>query len=74
MSKLGNVRASDIEKVLRKLGYVLHHQRGSHRYYVKNGKIITVPVHKGKTLGKGLVNKIITKDIGITSDEFFELL
>jgi len=71
---MGNVRASDIEKVLRKLGYVLHHQRGSHRYYVKNSKIITVPVHKGKTLGKGLANKIITRDIGISVDEFFNLL
>ncbi len=74
MSKLGNIRASDIEKVLRKLGYVVHHQRGSHRYYVKDGKIITVPVHKGKTLGKGLADKIISRDIGISIDEFFELL
>ena len=74
MSKLGNIRARDIENVLRKLGYILHHQRGSHRYYVKNGKIITVPIHKGKTLGKGLVSKIITKDLGISVDEFFELL
>jgi len=74
VSKLGNIRASDIEKVLRKLGYVVHHQRGSHRYYVKDGKIITVPVHKGKTLGKGLADKIISRDIGISIDEFFELL
>jgi predicted RNA binding protein YcfA (HicA-like mRNA interferase family) len=74
MSQLGNIRASDIEKVLRKLGYILHHKRGSHRYYVNNGKIITVPFHKGKTLGKGLANKIITRDIGISVDEFFNLL
>lgn len=52
MSKLGNIRASDIEKVLGKLGYVFHHQRGSHRYFVKGAKIIGVPVHKGRTLGK----------------------
>ncbi|MFQ5628042.1 MAG: type II toxin-antitoxin system HicA family toxin [bacterium] len=70
MSRLGNIRAADIERVLRKLGYSLHHQRGSHKYYVKDRKIITVPVHKGKTLGKGLANKIITKDIGITINEF----
>jgi predicted RNA binding protein YcfA (HicA-like mRNA interferase family) len=74
MSRLGNIRASDVERVLNKLGYVLHHQRGSHRYYVKDNKIITVPSHKGKTLGKGLAGKIITKDLGITIDEFFELL
>ncbi len=74
MSQLGNVRATDIEKVLRKLGYVFRHQRGSHRYFVKNGKIVSVPLHKGKTLGKGLANKIITRDIGISIDEFFNLL
>jgi predicted RNA binding protein YcfA (HicA-like mRNA interferase family) len=74
MSKLGNVRASDIERVLGRLGYVLHHQRGSHRYYVKDGRIITIPAHKGKTLGKGLASKIITKDMGITIDEFLNLL
>lgn len=74
MSQLGNIRASDIEKVLRELGYVLHHQRGSHRYYVNAGKIVTVPAHKGKTLGKGLANKIITRDIGISVGEFFNLL
>lgn len=52
MSKLGNIRASDIKKVLGKLGYVFHHQRGSHRYFVKGAKIIGVPVYKGRTLGK----------------------
>ncbi len=67
MSKLGSIRASDIERALGKLGYVFHHQRGSHRYYVKDVEIIGVPVHKGK----GLANKIITKDIGITLDGFF---
>lgn len=53
MSKLGNIRASDIERVLGKLSYAFHHQRGSHRFYVKGAKIIGVPAHKGKTLGKG---------------------
>lgn len=74
MSQLGNIRASDIERVLHKLGYALQHQRGSHRYYVKGSKIVSVPVHKGKTLGKGLANKIITRDIGISVNEFFQLL
>lgn len=74
MSRLGSIRASDIEKVLGKLGYVFHHQRGSHRYYFKGARIIGVPVHKGRTLGKGLANKIITKDMGITVEDFFNLL
>lgn len=74
MSRLGNIRAKDIEKALFKLSYKFHHQRGSHRYYVLENKTVTVPQHKGKTLGIGLCHKIITKDIGITIDEFLNLI
>lgn len=35
--------------------------------------MITVPVHSGKTLGKGLLRKII-RDTDLTVDEFIELL
>ncbi|MEW5693310.1 MAG: type II toxin-antitoxin system HicA family toxin [Candidatus Hydrogenedentota bacterium] len=74
MSGLGNIKAKDIEKVLSKSNYKFHHQRGSHRYYVLGNKIIGVPQHKGKTLGVGLCHKIITKDMGITIDEFLKLI
>ena len=36
----------------------------------KEVSLKTVPIHKGKTLGKGWGNKIITKDIGVTIGEF----
>lgn len=56
-----------------KLGYTFHHQKGSHKYYVLGNKIVGVPEHKGKTLGVGLSHKIITKDIGISVDDFLKL-
>lgn len=74
MSRLGNIRAKDVEKALLKLGCRFHHQRGSHKYYMLGNKIVVVPQHKSKTLGIGLCHKIITKDIGITIDEFLNLI
>lgn len=74
VSRLGNVRAKNIKRALLRLGYRFHHQRGSHKYYVLGNKIVGVPEHKGKTLGVGLCHKIITKDMGITVEEFLELI
>ena len=74
MGQLGNLKARDFEKVLRKLGYELHHQRGSHKYYVRENRIVTIPFHKGKSLGKGLSHKIITRDMGISIENFFKIL
>jgi predicted RNA binding protein YcfA (HicA-like mRNA interferase family) len=41
----------------------------------KNGKgtIITIPVHPGRNVGRGLLRKII-RDIELTRDEFMNLL
>jgi predicted RNA binding protein YcfA (HicA-like mRNA interferase family) len=38
-----------------------------------DGRVATIPIHKGKTLGKGLLRKII-RDIELTQEEFIELL
>ncbi len=40
-------------------GFQYSHQRGSHVYLTKNEKIITIPVHNNKDLGRGLLNKIL---------------
>lgn len=62
-------------KALKKSGFVLNRINGSHHILIHKGKQITisVPVHKGKTLGKGITTAII-KDAGITIEEFLKLL
>lgn len=62
-------------KVLRKKGFVLNRIKGSHHILIHPEKQITlsVPIHKGKSLGKGITLAII-KDAGLTVDEFLKLL
>ena len=56
-------------------GFVVVHQKGSHRYYANalTGRVVTcVPMHTGD-IKRPLLKKII-QDVGLTEDEFRELL
>jgi predicted RNA binding protein YcfA (HicA-like mRNA interferase family) len=69
------VRPREQIGVLKRLGFVrTRKSRGSHqRFAHPDGRRTTVPMHKGKTIGRGLLRKIL-KDIGITADEFAQFL
>ena len=57
---------------LEHLGFRQVRQRGSHRFFRHpDGRTATVPDHKGETLGRGIVSKIL-RDIEVTRDEFLE--
>jgi predicted RNA binding protein YcfA (HicA-like mRNA interferase family) len=62
-------------KALKKSGFVLSRINGSHHILIHNEKRLTVsvPIHKGKTLGKGITLSII-KDAGLSVEEFLKLL
>jgi len=67
--------ARDVDAALRRGGFILVHQKGSHCYYASpvTGNIVTtVPMHPGD-LKRSLLKKII-RDIGLTQDEFRKLL
>ena len=73
MSKLGNVRPKDVLRALEKRGFVRVKTVGSHidlRH--TNGKRTTIPLHT-KTLGKGLLQKIL-KQSGLSIDELKQLM
>lgn len=73
MSKLGNVRSKDVLRALEKYGFIKVKQVGSHidlRH--KNGCRTTIPIH-AKTLGKGLLHKILHQS-GISIDELKRLM
>ncbi|MDO8690619.1 MAG: type II toxin-antitoxin system HicA family toxin [Dehalococcoidia bacterium] len=73
MSKLLPVRSDQVASVLKKVGFVLIRQSGSHAVYRHpDGRWTTVPQHKGKDLGKGLLRKIL-KDAGLSVDAFEKL-
>lgn len=72
--KLPLVDAKKLIKILEHSGYTKLRQKGSHVQF-KNDKgiIITVPIHSGRDIGRGLLRKII-RDMEISKDEFIELL
>ncbi|MEL6927229.1 MAG: type II toxin-antitoxin system HicA family toxin [Cyanobacteria bacterium J06600_6] len=74
MPKLPVVKASEVIKALEKIGFKVVRQKGSHvRLKREDNCVVTIPVHQGKTLGKGLLRKIL-RDAKLTVDEFIELL
>lgn len=75
MPKIPIINGAKLIKVLKKNGFVLNRINGSHHIFIHPQKQVTVsvPVHKGQTLGKGITLAIL-KDAGITTDEFIKLL
>lgn len=74
MPKLPTVTANEVIKALEKIGFQVVRQKGSHvRMKHEDNRVVTVPVHKGKTIGKGLLRKIL-KDAELTVEEFVKLL
>ena len=73
--RLPQVKARDLVKVARKLGFYFRSQKGSHAVYVHaDGRRATISVHPSETIGIGLLTKMITKDFQISKEEFVELL
>jgi predicted RNA binding protein YcfA (HicA-like mRNA interferase family) len=76
MTKLPSVSGERVVRALKRVGFVEHHQKGSHltmKHPENLGLRIVVPLHKGKTLGKGLLLTII-KESGVSMEEFLEIL
>ena len=73
MPKLRPARPEEIRRILEKLGFTRIRQSGSHAvYHHADGRWTTVPIHKGRDLGKGVLRKIL-KDAKINTDEFEQL-
>lgn len=75
MPKIPVVTAQKLIKVLKKKGFILYRVKGSHHIFVKpsHNISVSVPVHKGKDLGKGITLAIL-KDAEIDIDEFLKFL
>lgn len=71
MTKLPQLNAIQLSKILKKLGFEFIRQQGSHMFFRhKNGRTTIVPYHSNEKIGYGLLNKIIKKDIKLTREEF----
>ena len=75
MTKLPIISANEFIKILKKLSFEVIRQEGSHIFLKhSDGRTTVVPNHPGEDLDRGLLNKIIKKDVGISREEFMKYL
>lgn len=73
--KLPVLRAEELAAILESLDFEnTRKSKGSHfRYCRPDGRKTTIPFHQGKTIGKGLLRKIL-RDVELTPEDLRELL
>ncbi len=71
MSKLPQIKAKEVARILEKIGFKFVRQKGSHKIFIKENLAITVPFHT-KPLKKGTLFQII-KQTGLSTEEFVDL-
>ena len=73
MPKLPIISGTEVVKALKKVGYEIDHQTGSHMIYKHpDGRKTTIPSHGKEEIGPGLLNKIIKHDLKLTREEFMK--
>jgi predicted RNA binding protein YcfA (HicA-like mRNA interferase family) len=74
MPRLPRITGKALIAALEKAGFVVRRIRGSHHFLKhEDGRTTTVPVHRGETIGPGLLTKIL-RDCELTVDELNALL
>jgi predicted RNA binding protein YcfA (HicA-like mRNA interferase family) len=65
------ISGQELVKFLQTCGFIIVRIKGSH-YRMKHpdGRITTVPVHKGADIPIGLLRKIIREDLEMEAEEF----
>ena len=71
MKKLPVLKSEEFIKLLENMGFKRIRQKGSHvRLKHDDGRVTTVPLHKGRDVPKGLLRKIIREDLELSIEEF----
>jgi predicted RNA binding protein YcfA (HicA-like mRNA interferase family) len=74
MPRRGRITGRELIRALRKAGFVVVRVRGSHhRLRHPDGRVTTVPVHAGETIGPGLLSQIL-RDCDLTHEQLLPLL
>ena len=74
MSTLPALTGRQLIRALRKIGFEVFRTKGSHHFLRHpDGRCTVVPVHRGETIGRGLLAQIL-RDCEITCDELRKLL
>jgi predicted RNA binding protein YcfA (HicA-like mRNA interferase family) len=74
MGALPMLTARQVLRALEQAGFQVQRQTGSHaRLKHADGRVVTVPVHAGQDVGRGLLRKIL-RDADLTPAELLTLL
>ncbi|TVR06752.1 MAG: type II toxin-antitoxin system HicA family toxin [Spirochaetaceae bacterium] len=69
MSTYSSLNGTQLIKSLRRLGFEVARVKGSHHFLRHpDGRCTVVPVHRGETIGRGLLSQIL-RDCEITKDQ-----
>jgi predicted RNA binding protein YcfA (HicA-like mRNA interferase family) len=72
MSRFPATTGTHVIKALRRLGFDLIRVKGSHHFLRHpDGRCTVVPIHRGETIGRGLLAQIL-RDCEITREELQE--
>ncbi len=72
--RLPVLKGHEVIRALEKAGFQVVRQKGSHvRLKHKDGRAVTVPVHAGEDLDRGLLKKIL-REARLSEDEFLRCL
>ena len=71
MESINNLKPDKVVKAFEKVGWTIRRQKGSHVILTKEGNpnLVSIPVHKGKPVKKGLLLNQIKK-AGLSIDSF----
>ncbi len=73
MPKLPVLKANELIKIIQKMGFEFVRQKWSHIFFRHNdGRTTVIPVHPTEEIDRGLLNKIIKRDLKIGREEFME--
>lgn len=74
MSPFHNLKPERVVKAFERTGWTVKRQTGSHVQLRKEGNpnLLSIPVHKGKPIKKGLL-MVQIKRAGLTEEEFLRL-
>ena len=74
MSRLPVLRGTEVVRALEKAGFEVVRRRGSHvRLKHPDGRVVTVPVHQGQDIGRGLLRKVL-RDAELSPGDLLNLL
>lgn len=69
MTRLPRLKGKEVVRLLEKIGFHVVRTRGSHIFLRhEDGRVTTVPVHSGETIGPGLLRSIL-RDVELSAEE-----